>query len=219
VDGVVRVLLIEDDELVLLGLAQMLFEAARAELVGSATSYPRGAFLLQVLKARGHNPDILLLGSNLAVEVGIDSLRHLVDPTPSVLVLLDATDEDHLDAARGLGADGYLVANRLTRAGLDTAISAVLRGQFAMPSMMAKAVLSRREHGNRDQSLFFLTSREQEVLGLLSEGCSNKEIARMLGISPHGVKHHVTNVLAKLHCSTRTAAVVVATREGLLKTG
>jgi DNA-binding NarL/FixJ family response regulator len=89
-------------------------------------------------------------------------------------------------------------------------------GDMLLPSGLARALMTRVAGTARPTSPICLTSREHEVLGLLAQGMSNKQIARRMDISEHGVKRHVTNLLAKLNAPNRTLAVAVALQDGLI---
>lgn len=114
-----------------------------------------------------------------------------------------------------LRADGFLCEPGLTAEGLVHTFAQLRRGEIPIPANVMRELLS-RANPQRAHCSAQLTEREMEVLGLLAEGMSNKQIARRLAISEHGAKRHVANVLAKMNCPNRTLAVAVAMRAGLL---
>ncbi len=135
-----------------------------------------------------------------------------------VLLLLRESDDQHVARAAVLPSDGFLLESQLTPSTLDDALFRLIQGEMPIPSSLARSLLAqlrRRGRGHMDRP-FLLTPREQQALALLAEGLSNKQIARRLGISEHGAKRHVANVLAKLNCPNRTLAVALALRDGLL---
>ncbi len=125
-----------------------------------------------------------------------------------IVVLIHGTRIDQLCAAAAGGADGFLLGPEVTLDNLAQALHQLLGGQVPMPLALARRLLDDFESRLRigDFSSQF-TSREQEVLPLLVEGLSNKQIARRMNVSEHGAKRHVANILTKLGCSNRTMAV------------
>lgn len=137
---------------------------------------------------------------------------------PKVLLLLSSTDVSEEVLAGPSAPDGFLVESELTAFAVEDALQRTVAGEVPMPTSLTRALLRRvREPGphrwHRDVSL---TGRENEVLLLLAEGLSNKQIARRLGISSHGVKRIVASLLLKLGAPNRTAAVVTAIQNGLI---
>ena len=157
----------------------------------------------------------------LSPVVGFDAVEQLAALAAQHDVrtlLLQSTDEQLLTRAAALPVDGFLLEADLTRGSLEDSLLRLSRGDMPMPSSLARRLVAElrryeRSHGER---AFLLTPREQQALGLLAEGLSNKQIARRLDISEHGAKRHVANVLAKLNCPNRTLAVAVALRYGLV---
>lgn len=120
--------------------------------------------------------------------------------------------------AVAIPADGYLLESELTAASLADTLARVGRGEAPVPASLAHGLLSRLRSVESEpiRRQFLLTPRELEVLELLVEGLSNKEIARRLSMSEHGVKRHVGAVLAKLNCPNRTVAVAFVLQKGLV---
>jgi DNA-binding NarL/FixJ family response regulator len=135
-----------------------------------------------------------------------------------IVVLLHSLDEDATSALGELPVDGFLLEEEVTENSLREVLASLQRGEMAMPGRLARRLLSRIRSLQRAEAErpFLLTPREQQALMLLADGMSNKQIARRLGISEHGAKRHVANVLAKLNCPNRTLAVAMALRYGLL---
>lgn len=134
------------------------------------------------------------------------------------VVLLRSLDEGAASSLGGLSVDGFLLEDELTEHSLREALSSLVKGEMAMPGRLARRLLAQIRKLERAEAErpFLLTPREQQALVLLADGMSNKQIARRLGISEHGAKRHVANVLAKLNCPNRTLAVALALRYGLL---
>jgi two-component system, NarL family, nitrate/nitrite response regulator NarL len=157
-----------------------------------------------------------------------DAWRH----GKKILLLLNSVHEDMIDAIAAIPSDGFLVQDELTSASLAATVARVTDGDAptstmpAMPAMLANRLANRlltraRGGGSSPRApalspCAHLTPRERQVLDLLVEGLSNKQIARRLHISQHGVKRLVSNVLAKLNCPNRTQAVAVALTTGIV---
>lgn len=159
--------------------------------------------------------DVVVTSAAFAADLAQLSTQVHASDARLLLLLSDAGDEALIQAASP-HADGFLMETGLTPEILQDDMSRLLRGEMPMPTALARELLSivrRREETPRG---LFLTPRENQALVLLVEGYSNKQIARRLGISEHGAKRHVANVLAKLNCSNRTLAVAMALRDGLV---
>lgn len=126
--------------------------------------------------------------------------------------------QDVVAQAVAMPADGFLLESELTEASLADTLVRVARGQAPVPPSLARGLLSRLRSVETEpiRRQFLLTPRELEVLELLVEGLSNKEIARRLSMSEHGVKRHVGAVLAKLNAPNRTVAVAFVLQKGLM---
>jgi two-component system nitrate/nitrite response regulator NarL len=134
-----------------------------------------------------------------------------------ILSVLPRQQQERIMAAADLLADGYLLDTDLTAAALEDMVPRLLLGEMPISNSLMRLLVT-RVRGRREAMMRpALTPREQEVLSLLAQGLSNKQIARRLGISPHGAKRHVANVLAKLNCPNRTLAVAHALRAGLIE--
>ncbi|PRY01025.1 helix-turn-helix transcriptional regulator [Allonocardiopsis opalescens] len=145
-------------------------------------------------------------------------LRAAADNGAKILVLVD---EDSTDLSRfaDVSGSGFLSADELNTRTLSDALARVRAGEVPMSARLARDLMAKAsQSGGRTavaRPAVRLTPREQQVLVLLVDGLSNKQIARRLGISVHGAKRLVANILAKLDCPTRTFAVAKALREGI----
>jgi len=202
-----RILLVDDHALFREGLAGLFAYQDDFVVVGEASD-AEGA-LRQVAEA---NPDIVLMDIDMPGEDGISTTRRLKAEFPEVTVVMltvhDATDK-LLEAIKA-GAQGYLVKNIRTTELLDQ-LRGLKRGEAAITRRMAARILEefQRGHataGTHDESAADLTARELEVLELVADRLSNKEIATRLVISEHTVKNHLKNILAKLHLRSRREA-------------
>jgi two-component system nitrate/nitrite response regulator NarL len=196
-----RVLVAGADPLVRRGLSQLLSEREAFEVLGPVGLGGGLASAIQL-----HRPDAVLVDPGPEIEPGA------FETVGGVPVLVLATDADHAARALTMGARGALA--RDTEAGrLGPALAAVERGLLVLDDRFAE-LLRRPAPAEGD---FTLTARELEVLTLLAEGLSNREIAERLGFSAHTAKFHVNAVLGKLDATTRTEAVARAVRHGVLR--
>jgi DNA-binding NarL/FixJ family response regulator len=154
--------------------------------------------------------DIVLYGGTEADVIIVDHTSF--DPLAATLVLAEGTAA--LEAVRA-GAQAVL-ARSCTEAELALAIEALTLNLSVVPQGMLGSATSAASREAGAEDLEILTSREREVLQLLGEGASNKEIARRLDISVHTAKFHVASIAAKLDATGRTDAVAQAVRRGLM---
>jgi two-component system, NarL family, nitrate/nitrite response regulator NarL len=164
------------------------------------------------------NRSILLVALQDIREADRLALRAAVDRGLEVLVLVDEEDSGELGRLAEVQVSGLLWGPVLSAELLRDSLAQVECGQITIPPELARPVLmgaSRRDHGIAGGLAVRMTPREREVLGLLVEGLSNKQIARQLGISTHGAKRLVANILAKMDVPNRTIAVAKALRNGL----
>ena len=201
-----RVMLVDDHSLVRSAIRQAL-EAPDIEVVGEASSAEDALEMAPRLR-----PDLLLLDSDLPGLSGIEAVREIAPRLPDtkiVMLTVSSDRRDLLDAIRH-GAAGYLTKD-LTGDALLRAIRDVRDGSLAMSRGHAAAVIehfARRgsTSGGSDEIGDLLSSREQDVLRLLSEGMTDREIATALTISPRTVESHVSSVLRKLGVRNRAEA-------------
>lgn len=211
-----QVAILVSSEIVRQGLAAMLNTLPMVKEVDiwSWTSVGRIS-----LTAPGDGPDLLILEFD---ESGIDRVDKVAQEAArrgiKVLLLLHQPQEELLDMIATIPSNGFVVQRELSSESLGAAVAEVAGGDTAMPALMAQRLLARARAGALGPAPPHpnLTPRERQVLELLVEGLSNKEIARRLGISQHGVKRLVSNVLAKLGCPNRTLAVALAITERIL---
>jgi DNA-binding NarL/FixJ family response regulator len=202
-----RVMLCDDHALVRSAIRQAL-DAPDIEVVGEATSAEEMLEMAPRLR-----PDILLLDIDMPGMSGIEAVREIAPRLPDtrIVMLTVSTDRrDLIDAVRH-GASGYLTKD-LTGEALQRAVRGVLRGDLAMSRGHAAAVVEhlargRVPSGSETSGIeAILSSREQDVLRLLSDGMTDREIAGALAISPRTVESHVSNVLRKLAVRNRAEA-------------
>ncbi len=208
----VRVLLVDDQALFREALATLLGARTEVEVIGEA-----GDGFQALQRSAGLRPDVVLMDLHMPVLDGIAATRRLRAEQPEVRVLALTTfddDEDVFEALRA-GALGYLLKD-VTSDRLVEAVLAAARGESVLqPSVAAKVVARLAQLDvaprSRPQPLVVpLSDRELDVLRLLADGRSNREIAGELFLAEGTVKNHVTNVLAKLGARDRTQAALRA---------
>jgi DNA-binding NarL/FixJ family response regulator len=201
----IRILIVDDHPVVCSGLTSMLSTQAGFEVIGSAASGEEALAILE--RSRAH---VLLLDLRMPGMDGIAVLHALKDKesSPQVIVLTSFEKDEDIYRSIRAGAQGYLLKDT-TESEMVTAITAVDAGERYIPRHIAARLTDRMLRAD-------LTGRELSVLELLAEGSTNKEIAGMLNISDNTVRHHVNNIMEKLHVSDRTEAVATAIRSGVL---
>lgn len=213
-DSCLSIAVIEPHEIMRRGLEAMLPIASPGAEVWCFAD-PRDA----VREIRRSLFDFVLAPGDLDDDIWAE-LRPLLSERPTrLLVLLWSAEADDLAEASRLPADGFLLAGDLTIDRLSESLQAAVRGDLPLPRAFARQLLAQARNAPRGHHPFgppALTPRERQALELLGQGLSNKQIARRLGITQHGAKRHVANLLAKLNCSNRTLAVAFAMRAGLL---
>jgi NarL family two-component system response regulator LiaR len=207
----VRVLIVDDHNVVRQGLRFLLQQEADMEVVGDC---PDGDSAIRAVADLV--PGVVLLDLQMPGMDGITTLRHLkaMSPSTQVIVLTSHQGDDLVFDAVLAGATSYL----LKTAGVDEVVRSVhaaARGESVLdPSVAGRVLQELRGRGNHpvDQ----LSRREIDVLRALARGRSNKEIASALGIGEETVKTHVSNILSKLHLADRTQAAIYGLQKRLV---
>lgn len=206
----IRVLLVDDHAVVRQGLRSFLELQPDIEVVGEA------AGATEALERAGQvRPDVVILDLVLPDADGVEAIRRMKDVAPAsrVLVLSSYVDDSHVFAAIQAGAAGYLLKDVQPDA-LAESIRQVHRGLPALHPQVAARLMHQM---GQSLGLADFTRRERDVLKLVAEGLSNKDIASRLFISEKTVKTHVSNVLQKLGVADRTQAAVLAVRRRLVE--
>jgi DNA-binding NarL/FixJ family response regulator len=208
---VIRVVIVDDHDLVRRGLKDVLAEHRGVAVVGEAAT---AAAAVQVVLER--RPDLLLLDLRLGDEEGMEVARRLreLQVRPRVLVLSVDDTSRHLHAALAAGADGYLLKTVRGQELVD-GIRACMRGETVIdpgfvPKLLADAVTG------TPANLLPLTPRERQVLELVADGHTNREVAEALGISPRTAQKHIENLFKKVQASDRTELVAKSLRLGII---
>jgi two-component system, NarL family, response regulator LiaR len=206
----IRVLIVDDHSLVRTGLKLFLMAFDDLELVGEASS---GEEAIQVCCTL--EPDVVLMDLAMPGVGGVAATRSIREQCPQVRViaLTNFQEAERVQQALQAGAVGYLLKN-VTADELGAAIRAAHAGRSTLAPEATQALIqaaTRTAVPGHD-----LTAREGEVLGWMTKGLSNTEIAERLVVSPVTVKFHVSNILSKLGVSSRTEAVAVAIQQNLI---
>ncbi len=202
----IRVLLVDDHSVVRQGLRSFLELLGDIQIVGEASGGAEAVDLAIQL-----SPDIVLMDLVMPGLNGIEATRQICArcPNTKVIALTSFLADEHIYPALAAGASGYLLKD-VTPSELAQAIRTVYQGKAELHPEVAKRIIQGFQDQNTEPSEQKLTPREVEVLGLISQGLSNQEIADRLIISPKTVKVHVGNILSKLNLTDRTQAAIYA---------
>lgn len=203
--AVIRVFLLDDHEIVRRGIADLLSAEAGLEVVGEAGSV--AAAMARIPSAR---PDVAVLDARLPDGSGIDVCRDIRSANPEIrcVILTSYDDEDAVFAAVMAGASGYLL-KEVRGSSLVEAIRQVAAGRSLLDPRVTERLLTRlREPAPVDARLASLTEREREILGLIADGLTNRQIGERLFLAEKTVKNYVSGLLAKLGMQRRTQAAV-----------
>jgi len=200
------VLVVDDHALVRTGVVNILSHEADLRVVAEASNGAEA-----VVEFAKHHPDVVLLDLRMPVMEGVEAVRKIreLDPTAKVIVLTTYDTDEDITRALKAGAKAYVLKD-ITADELIACIHDVIAGKtYLAPAAAAKLA----EGVARVQ----VTPRELSTLRLMADGKSNKEIANALGISERTVKSHLGHLFEKLGVTSRTEAVKVATRRGLVR--
>lgn len=212
----IRVLLVDDHELVRQGIAAMLHGATEMQVVGEAKT---GREAIEV--ARRDLPDVVLMDVRMPDMDGLEATKRIKQERPRTAVIMLTMHDNpaYLRDAVRAGAAGYLLKD-VSKDELIDAVRQVATGGAFIESQMLKGMLSEMKPDATAPAspAKNLTKREREILALIAEGMSNREIAGRLVVSSETVKSHVAAILEKLNVSDRTQAAIYAVRNGLVET-
>ncbi len=205
----IRILIVDDHSVVREGLRIFLGRDSELEIVDEAAD---GAEAIE--KARRLRPDVVLMDLLIPVIDGISatSIIRRESPETRVIALTSVVDSALVTGSIRAGAVGYLLKDADANE-LRTVIKAVAAGQVQFSPQVSSYLLRELQEPVKPTTL---TDREAQVLNLLAQGKSNKEIASYLQIAEDTVKSHIRHILTKLGVQSRTQAVILAIRQGLV---
>jgi len=207
----INLLLVDDSEVVRMGLRALLGTEPTIKIVGEATNVASAVEHCARLQ-----PDVVLLDIRLPDGTGIDACRQILKRSENsrVLILTSVVDDTIVDEAIRAGAHGYLL-KEVDGRGLVSAIRDVAAGKSILdPAITARVmqIMKSGSTGGRDP-LALLSPQEKRVLALIAEGCTNKEVGVRLNLSEKTVKNYLSTVFEKLHVSRRAEAAVIYAQE------
>jgi two-component system response regulator DevR len=201
----IRIFLLDDHEVVRRGIAELLTSQPGFEIVGEAATAAEARNRIPAAK-----PDVAILDARLPDGSGIDVCRDIRSALPSTycLILTSYDDQDAVLAAVLAGASGYIL-KEVRAAGIIDAVRQVALGRSLIDPGVVEQVMARIRQGSpTDNRVAGLTEREREVLELIAEGLTNRQIGERLFLAEKTVKNYVSSLLAKLGMERRTQAAV-----------
>lgn len=217
--GSIRVVVVDDQDLVRAGFAALVNATEGMETVAEASNGIEG-----VAAAARTEPDVVLMDVRMPEMDGIEATRRItaVDDPPSVIVLTTFDLDDYVYGALRAGASGFVLKDT-SAANLLDAIRVVADGDALISPAVTRRLIdefaNRVDPGMPPPQLEVLTARETEVLGAVAHGHTNTAIAGTLFLSEATVKTHITRIMAKLHCTSRAQLVVAAYEARLVTPG
>ena len=215
----IRLLLVDDQDIVRAGLRSLLEEHPNLEVIGEAGGGAEAVALAAQLQ-----PDVVLMDLTMPDMSGAEATRRIkeIAPEVNVLALTIHEDEAYFFEMLNAGASGY-VPKRASPDDLLAAIRVAAAGNVFLHPIVAGALvqdyLRRVRSGAEHESYDGLTRRQREVLTLIAEGISNQDIADRLDISVRTVERHRENIMERLNLHSRTDLVKYALRKGLIQLG
>lgn len=208
----IHVLIVDDHDIVREGQLALINTEPGMEVIGEAKNGIEAIKLADTLQ-----PDVILMDLLMPEKDGIEASEEIKkrNPEARILVLTSFADDKMVFAAIKAGAQGYLMKDSTPQTILK-AIREVYNGETSMsPGIAQKLIHEIQRKSDSPPTEEPLTAREMEVLKLIANGLSNREIAEKLVISEPTARTHVTNILGKLHLANRTQAALYALKEGL----
>ena len=204
-----RVMLVDDRPLIRNGIASLLISRGH-DVVAEAND---GREALELVETS--NPELILMDIQMPGMGGLEATRLIKakNPDSKIVMLTVSDDENDLFEAVKSGAHGYLLKD-LEAQEFFEALDAIERGEAVIPTRLAGNLLAefRSSSQRQTESIDSLSPREKEVLDLVSQGLTNKEVAGNLYISENTVKYHMKNILDKLHLRNRSQVIAWAAR-------
>ena len=211
----IKVLVVDDHTIVRDGICALLALAGDIEVVGEAAN---GSEALKMVKELG--PNVVLMDIAMPIMDGLEATRRICKefPRTRVLVLTQYDDKEYVFSVIEAGACGF-ISKAAASSELIAGIRAVYHGDSYLSPSATRFLVENYQHGDgrvSNDPYKQLTSRERDVLKLVTEGYTTQEIADMLGVSPKTVEGHRTNLMDKLDIHNRTELVKYALRKGII---
>jgi two-component system response regulator DevR len=206
----VRVLIVDDHDVVREGLRTLVQKRTGFTVVGEADSVSSA-----VAEARRTQPDVIVMDVRLPDGTGVEACRDIraERPETKVLMLTSYADDEAVMASIMAGASGYLLKQTRSQ-DLVTAIRRIAGGESLLDPSVTSRVLERvRTGAKQDDELALLSEQEQRILDLIAEGKTNKEIAQEVYLSDKTVKNYVSSILSKLNLHRRSEAAAFIARK------
>lgn len=202
-----KIMVVDDNALLRFGLVGAINMEPGFECVGDADSSDAAVALYEKVK-----PDIVTMDYRMPGESGVECTQRIMamDPDAKIILFSVFESEEEVWKAVQAGVKAYMTKSASAVEDVMEAIHEVAEGGTFFPAQIAQKVADRKKQEE-------LTPRELEVLQLLGQGTSNKELVDHFNISMSTVKHHITNIREKLGAADRTQAVVIAYKRGILK--
>ena len=208
-----RLLIVDGHEIVRLGMKTLFAGQEQVQVIGEAATAEEALERIKSL-----NPTIVVMEVKLPGMDGIEACRQITASFPTAKVIMHSAsgDEDAIFAAIMAGASGYVMKQNGCEA-LVKAVEAAGRGESLLDPVVTRKVLERmKNHGHRETSYTdydVLNNQESRILDLVSEGKTNKEIAKLLMLSEKTVKNYVSSMLSKLNFNNRAEAAAYAVKK------
>lgn len=214
----IKILLVEDHELTRKGIAYSLKTFPDIEIIGDVDNGKKAVDFISSKK-----PDVILMDIAMPVMNGIDATKKINESYPDIkiIMLTSINEKQSVLSAFHSGSNAYCMKD-IKSEELINIIKAVMTGAVWIDPNIARYVLDILQttgipaENKTPNNIFNLTAREREILKLIAEGRSNKDIAEKLVLSLHTVKNHVKNIIQKLAVDDRTQAAILALKENLI---
>lgn len=211
-DPVIRIILVDDHEIFRAGLKLIISKLGYAKIVGEAEN---GLDFLRVREQE--EADIVLMDVDMPVMDGIEATRKAVEKYPGIKIIALSMfrDESCIQDMIGAGARGFLLKN-IRKEVLDRALQAVYNGRTYYSEELWDFFTRSMSRDDKPEDELNITKREREVLQLLAEGLTNKEIANRMFVSERTIVGHKSNLLAKTNCKNTISLLAYAIKHGLV---
>jgi two-component system, NarL family, response regulator NreC len=212
----IRILLADDHTLMRNGLRLLLERQPDLEVIGEASDGRQAVDFAEI-----HRPDVIIMDIAMPQLNGVEATRQIVTRSPStaVVILSMHSDESYVIRSLKAGARAYLLKDS-AEADLIAAIGAIMVGKsFFSPAvrrLLKEDYMHQLAEVGAEDSYELLTNREREVLQMVAEGMSNKEVANVLNLSLYTVETHRTHILQKLNLHTVPELILYAVRKGII---